>query len=114
MNLNLALAVISSQILFTVSDVLARSNLKDAGFSWATVVAPWLIVYIAVRQIAVIGQLYVHANAELGKMAGLFAATFILLNNGIGYFYLNETLTAPAYIGVSLAFLSFLLFVLYT
>jgi len=99
-------AVAISQALFLIGDYLARSNLKEHGFSLATFIAPWFVVYFAVRQFAMIGQLYVFANAELGKAAGFYGLVSLIMANVVGVLFLNDTLSTQAYIGISIAVLA--------
>jgi len=110
MKVSLLLLVIFSQGFFLIGDYLARSNLKADGFGWATFIAPWFFVYMAVRQIATIGQLYIFANVELGKGAGLFAIVSLITSNLVGVLFLNDELSTQAYIGISIAIVA--LFVL--
>jgi multidrug transporter EmrE-like cation transporter len=91
-------------MLFTASDVLARTNLKSSdGLSLAALLAPWFVVYLVVRQVAMVGQLYVLASVELGRTAGLFAAMSLLAANAIGVLFLGDVLTGLGYLGVALA-----------
>jgi multidrug transporter EmrE-like cation transporter len=101
------LIVLVSQTLFTASDVLARVNLKNEdGFTLAALWAPWFFVYVAVRQVAVVGQLYVLATTELGRTAGLFSATALITANLIGVLFLNDTLNTVGYVGLVFALLA--------
>lgn len=98
-------------MLFTASDVLARTSLQSSEeFSFAALVAPWFVAYLVIRQIAMVGQLeppwavqlYVLATVELGRMAGLFAAMSLLAANAIGVLFLGDVLSGLGYIGVAL------------
>jgi multidrug transporter EmrE-like cation transporter len=98
---------IASQLVFSVSDVMARANMRHGGFTTENLLTPWFLIYFTIRIFATLGQLYVFASVDLGKTAALFGALSIILANVVGLLYLKESLTTPAYIGVTLALLAF-------
>ena len=104
--------LIGTQLLFTSSDIVARSNMRNSGFHLAAFLAPWFLLYFLIRQAAMFGQLYVFSSVELGKSMALFGAASIILSNILGLLVLKEVLSVPAYIGVSLAVAAFLVLVL--
>lgn len=105
--------VIGCQILFTVSDLLARMNMSSQGFRAATFLSGWFLLFLIFRTVATIGQLYVFANLELGKTVVLFGAASILMSNLLGLLVLKEVLSVGSYIGVTLAVSAFLILAFY-
>ena len=102
------LIVVLTQILFTSGDLLARANMRRAGFSAANFLNWWFLVYFTFRQVAMLGQLYVFSSVQLGKTMALFGATSIVLSQALGFFLLKEVLSPGAYIGVALAVMAFI------
>lgn len=100
--------VIGTQVLFTASDLIGRTAMKKHGFTAASFLTGWFLAYTVIRQIAVFGQLYIFSSIELGRSMALFGAASILLSNLLGFLLLKETLTLPAYVGVTFAILAFL------
>jgi len=111
--MNWALGVIiGTQLLFTTSDLLARTYMPKQGFALATFFSVWFLAYFLIRIIAMFGQLYVFTAIELGKTMALFGATSILLANLLGFLVLKEVLSPGAYIGVTLAVIAFIILAL--
>ena len=98
---------VASQLLFSASDLMARSNMKAGGFTVANLLTWWFAIYMTIRQFATFGQLYVFASFEMGKTSALFGAISIALSNALGLFLLGETLSVTAYIAVALVILAF-------
>lgn len=103
-----AFIIIGSQLLFSASDLIGRWAMKSQGFTLASFCTVWFLVYTVIRQIAVIGQLYIYSSMELGRSVALFGAGSIVIGNLIGVLLLQELLTVPVYIGVALAICAFL------
>lgn len=100
--------LVGSQLLFTTSDLTARSHMRSAGsFAAANFLSWWFLFYMLIRTAATFGQLYVFSQVQLGRTMALFGATSIVLSNLLGLLVLGEALSAPAYVGVSLAVLAF-------
>jgi len=97
-----------TQILFTSSDLIARTAMKIHGFKAASFFSLWFLAYWLLRQVAMFGQLYVFSSIDLGRSMALFGAASIVLSNVLGFLLLKETLSLPVYVGVSLAVLAFL------
>ena len=104
--------IIGAQLLFTTSDLLARSYMPKQGFTLATFLSGWFLAYFSIRIIATFGQLYVFTTVELGKTMALFGAVSIILANLLGFLVLNEVLSLGAYIGVTLAVIAFIILTL--
>ena len=102
------LIIIGAQLLFTVSDLLARAHMPEKGFVIGSFISVWFLSYLALKVIAMFGQLYVFTAIELGKSIALFGAMAIILANVLGFLVLQETLSPQAYIGVTLSILAFL------
>ena len=100
--------IIVTQLLFTTSDLLARTYMPKQGFVLAAFLSGWFLLYFFIRVVAMFGQLYVFTVVELGKTMALFGATSIILANILGFLVLKEVLSPGAYIGVTLAVLAFL------
>jgi len=95
--------LIGSQLLFTTGDLLARANLSRVGFTTAAVLSPWFAIWLVVRQVGGIGQLYVLASTPAGTTLSLFSALSIVLINVLAVLLLKEVLSPMTYVGVSLA-----------
>src|SRR6266542_847671 len=98
-------AVIASQTLFTIGDLLARQHLKGE-FALSNLLTGWFAVYLLLRTAATFLQLYVLSAVELGKTMALFGAASILIANVLGWLVLREVLPPITYIGVGLAVLA--------
>jgi uncharacterized membrane protein len=103
-----AFIIIGSQLLFSISDYLGAKAMKAQGFTLASFFTWWFLTYTVIRQIAVFGQLYIYSTVELGRSVALFGAGSIIIGNLMGILLLNERMTVPAYVGVSLAICAFL------
>lgn len=79
------------------------------GFTLHAFSSPWFIIYFFIRTIAMVGQLYVFSNIQLGRTSALFGAFSIVLSNTVGLLVLNEVLSTTSYIGVMLALTAFVL-----
>lgn len=108
----LLIVIIGVQILFTISDLLARNYMPKQGFALTTFLSGWFLAYFLIRSIAMFGQLYIFTSIELGKTMALFGATSIILSNLLGFFVLKEVLNPVAYIGVSLVIIAFIILAL--
>ena len=104
--------IVGSQALFTAGDLLARANMRRGGFTLATFLTWWFVIYFGLRTVAMFGQLYVLASVPIGKSMALFGATSIALVNVLGVLLLGEVLGVRAYAGVSLAVLAFVVMAL--
>lgn len=100
--------VVMTQITFTAGDFMARANMKEFGFCRAAFFTWWFLIYFILRQIGMMGQLYVFSSVELGKSMALFGATSIVLSNLLGILLLSELLSVGVYIGITLAIFAFL------
>lgn len=101
--------MVGTQLLFTASDILARSNMSKLGFHTATFLAPWFLIYFVIRILAMFGQLYVFTGVELGKTMAMFGAVSIILSNVLGFLVLKEVLSPQVYVGASLAVIAFII-----
>ena len=100
--------VVGTQLLFSVGDLMARSNMRKHGFSAAAFLNLSFLVYILSRQIATVGQMYVLATVPIGKTMALFGAGSIVLANVLGVLLLGDVLSIRTYVGVALAVMAFL------
>ena len=82
--------------------------MKAHGFTAANFFTWWFLTYTVIRQIAVLGQLYVYSAGGLGRTVALFGAGSIIIGNLIAILLLNEILKPHEYIGISVAILAFL------
>ena len=103
------LIIIITQLLFTGSDLLARSNMAKYGFKFSAFLSIWFLLYFIIRTVAMFGQLYIFTTIELGKTMALFGAISIILSNLLGFLILKEVLPIGVYIGVSFAVIAFLI-----
>ena len=101
------LVLIGAQLLYTISDLMARHFMLKHGFTLAAFLTSWFVVYFIIRLFAMVGQLYVFTSTELGKTIALFGALGIVLANVLGLLVFKEILSPWAYVGVSLAIIAF-------
>ena len=101
--------IILTQLLFTTSDLLARTHMPKQGFILTTFISGWFLTYFLIRILAMFGQLYIFTVIELGKTMALFGAVSIMLANLLGFLVLKEVLSPKTYIGVTLAVIAFLI-----
>lgn len=101
--------IVCSQLLFTITDLMARKYMHEYGFTLQTFISWWFLLYFLIKTIAMFGFLYVMATIDLGKTIALFSSLSIVLSNVLGILVLQEILTVPEYIGVSFAVAAFLI-----
>ncbi len=101
--------VIIAQLLFTTSDLLGRHFMVTNGFTLKSFLSFWFLGYFLIRNIAMLGQLYVFSKIELGHTMALFGATSIVLANVLGLLLLKEALSPLTYAGIVLAIVAFLI-----
>jgi uncharacterized membrane protein len=101
--------IVGTQLLFTTGDLIARANMRHSSFSVATFLSWWFVIYFAIRQVAMFGQLYVLSAVQIGKTMALFSATSILLVNALGVLLLGEILSTQAYLAIALVIFAFVL-----
>ena len=101
--------VLIAQVLFSLSDIIARQHMKQLGFHVASFISSWFLVYFLIRMVAMFGQLYALANFELGRSQTLFGVTGLAIANIVGVLYFKEILSPYAYAGVVLAIIACLL-----
>ena len=104
--------LIATQLLFSISDLLARTYMRKYGFTSAAFFSVWFVTYFLIRIIAMFGQLYVFAAIELGKTMALFGAASIMLANLLGFLVLKEILSPVEYIGITLVIIAFIVLAL--
>lgn len=100
--------LIMAQALYTAGDFMARANLHRSGFTAGAFLTWWFAVYVLMRSVATLGQLYVLSVLPIGKAYSIFGAVGIMLASLGGYLWLRETLTFWEYMGVSLSVMAFL------
>ena len=86
-------AVVATQALFTIGDLMARANMRKHGFTAAAFLNLGFFAYVLIRQVAMFGQLYVLANVPIGKTMALFGAASIVLANLLGVLLLGDLLS---------------------
>jgi multidrug transporter EmrE-like cation transporter len=98
--------IVLTQLVFTAGDLLARAHLRHHGLTLSALLQWWFLAFLVLRHIGMLGQLYVFANLELGKMIALFNAVAIVLSNVVGLLFLKEVLSPSSYLGVVLSLLA--------
>jgi hypothetical protein len=101
--------LIGTQAIYSVSDFMGRYYMQRMGFRLASFITLWFVVYQLLRQVAMFGQLYVLAHAELGRTMALLGASSIVISNVLGFLFLREVLSPVAYGAVALSVVAFLL-----
>jgi uncharacterized membrane protein len=102
------LLIVATQLLFTTGDLLARANMRHSPFALSTFLSWWFLLYFAIRQVAMFGQLYVFSALQLGRTMALFGATSIVVVNVLGILLLGEVLSTQAYLAIGLVILGFI------
>jgi multidrug transporter EmrE-like cation transporter len=106
------LAIVATQLLFTTGDLIARANMRHSPFALSTFLSGWFLLYFAIRQVAMFGQLYVFSLLEVGRSMALFSATSIVAVNALGVLLLGEILSVQAYLAVGFVVLGFVVLAL--
>lgn len=106
------LIILGTQLLFTLGDLIARSTMRRHGFTWAAFLNAGFLVYFLIRQVAMVGQLYVFASVQLGRSMALFGAASIVLSSVLGLLVLGEHLSTTHYVGIMVAVTAFLILAL--
>ena len=101
--------VVGTQLLFTTGDLIARANLRHSPLALSSFLSGWFLIYFLVRQVAMLGQLYVFSRLPVGKTMALFSATSIVAVNVLGVLLLGEVLSLGAYGAIGLVVLAFVL-----
>jgi multidrug transporter EmrE-like cation transporter len=101
------LVVVATQLIFSVGDLAARANMRKHGFTLAAFLKLWFFLYIASRQVATVGQLYILSSVPIGRTMALFGAASIVLANLLGVLLLGDFLSVRSYAGIALAVLAF-------
>jgi uncharacterized membrane protein len=96
--------LILAQVLFTISQLVARANLKRFGFHVSTLLEPWTLLFLALWITATAIQIYIFSRVYLGQAAAMFGAASLVLTNVLGVVLLREVLSPVSYLGVALAF----------
>jgi multidrug transporter EmrE-like cation transporter len=99
--------ITTTQLIFSIGDLMARANMRKHGFTMAAFLKLWFFVYIASRQVATVGQLYILATVPIGRTMALFGAASIVLANLLGVLLLGDLLSLRSYAGIALAVLAF-------
>jgi multidrug transporter EmrE-like cation transporter len=97
------LVVITSQLLFTAGDLLARLKMRQHGFAADAFLSWWFVGYMTLRTLATFGQLWVLAKLVLGQALPLFAAASVVLSVVLSVTVLSEGLTTKTVVGGGLA-----------
>lgn len=105
----MVLVLLGTQLLYSASDFMGCYYIRRGGFCLANFLTAWFWIYQLVRQIAMLGQLYVLSQIELGRTMAMLGAVSIVISNLLGYALLKEVLSVWAYAGVGLSVLAFLL-----
>jgi len=100
-------AILISQSLFIVSDILARHYMQKLGFHFASFLTLWFVAYTLVRLLATMFELYVLTSTGLGKAFTLIAVTALVLTNLAGYLLFGEVYSVGVYVGIALAIAAF-------
>ena len=89
--MEIILIIFCYQLLFSISDILGRKNMKIAGQSYFELLQrPWLIFYLSVRVVAVSLMLYVFYHMYVGRAVVCSAGMSLLISAIIGSLYLKE------------------------
>jgi hypothetical protein len=103
------LILVGTQLIYSISDFMGRYFMSKHGFHGASFLMPWFLWYQLIRQVAMIGQLYIFAVIPLGKTMAMFGAASIVVSNVLGILFLKEVLSPVAYVGVMMAVVAVLI-----
>jgi uncharacterized membrane protein len=78
-----------------------------ARFALSTFLSWWFLLYFALRQIALFGQLYVFSAPQLGRTMALFGATSLVVVNVLDILLPGEVLSPQACLAIGLVILGF-------
>ncbi len=101
--------LIGAQLTFNVSDLMARYYMSRNQFQVATFLSLWFAVYMVIRIVATMVELYVFTVFELGKLITIVSVVSLIAANALGFLVLKEQLSTVAYIGVAFAIIAFIL-----
>lgn len=91
------------QLLFSVSDILGRKNMKIAGQSYLSLIKrPWIIFYLSIRVVAVSLMLYVFYQMYVGRAVLCSAGMSLLISAVIGSLYLKEKISKKSLLALAL------------
>jgi len=105
-------AILVSQSLFIVSDILARHYMHKLGFHFTTFLTVWFLAYTIIRLAAAIFELYVLTYTGLGKAFTLIVLTALVLTNIAGWLLFGEVYSVGTYVGIALAIAAILVITL--
>ena len=109
MNLNV-LIIIGSQILFALGSLLARHFTKgDPIVSVRSIMTVWFVVYLIIRLVATLMELFVLSRVDLGQTVALAGVCGLVTANLLGVLFLGEVLSVQAYIGIAFAIVAIVL-----
>jgi drug/metabolite transporter (DMT)-like permease len=108
-SMNALIILILVQVLFSVSNVLARLMMRGHIWNWGLLSQPWLYAYLFMQVLGISLQLYVFTTFELGKTITLLSVTAIVTSVGLGWLVLGEKLSPLIYVSIALAITAFLL-----
>jgi drug/metabolite transporter (DMT)-like permease len=101
--------VVTIQILFSVSNVLARLQMRDQQWGKQLFTQPWIYLYFLMQFIGIILQLYVFTVFELGKTATLLSVIAIVTSVVLGWLVLDEKLSPMTYVAIVMAIIAFII-----
>ncbi|MBP7830738.1 MAG: hypothetical protein KA248_12565 [Kiritimatiellae bacterium] len=104
--------LLGTQFLYSISDFMGRAYMARYGFRVAAFWSGWFLAYLVIRQVAMVGQLYLFAHVPLGKSMALLGAVSIVISNLLGWLFLGEVLSLYGYLGVFLAMTAILVMTL--
>lgn len=100
------------QVLYIAADVLTKRALVVHGFGPAMLASSVFWSGSALRLIAITGQLWLMSQQPLGKTMTLLFVAGIITSNVLGWLLFQEVLALREYVGVALAIVALLLFIL--
>jgi drug/metabolite transporter (DMT)-like permease len=106
---NVFLILVGTQLIYSISDFMGRYFMSKHGFHGVSFLMPWFLWYQLIRQVAMMGQLYIFAVIPLGKTMAMFGAASIVVSNVLGILFLKEVLSPVAYVGVMMAVVAVLI-----
>ena len=101
--------IIVVQVLFSVSNLLARSQMRSQQWDWILFTQLWLYMYLAMQLAGIFLQLYVFTTFELGKASTILSVIGVIASVALGWLVLGEKLSPLTYLAVIIAIIAILI-----
>lgn len=80
----------TTQIIFSTSDLIARWHFGNQEFRLATFASGWVLVYFLIREVAGWLQIRVLSGNQLGISMAIFSGAGVIISNVFGWLLFGE------------------------